>query len=260
MREALAAGVLAPVNPCGFLLLPAYVCLLVLYSEQGRLRRALGHALATTLGFCTVMAVFGLLAQRPGRGLPTLTVAIGLMVLVAGIRMAAGRPPPRPPARHPRAPELVNRFPTMFLFGIVFALVSLGSIAGPFLDLAGRRLPFLAYAAGFGLVTFTLSVATALAQQPFLRQLRRRARVTRRVGGVWLAVGGAYAAWCGLAARSAGETRDPVSATARAAHEWLAAVVAGLGVVMLALLLAALVVALVVTRMFRASAARPTDS
>lgn len=68
---ALAAGMLATVNPCGFVLLPTYVSLLVATepaasaAPAGAARlRAVGRALAMTgamtAGFVAVFAAFGL--------------------------------------------------------------------------------------------------------------------------------------------------------------------------------------------------------
>jgi cytochrome c biogenesis protein CcdA len=65
---ALAAGLVAAVNPCGFALLPAYLSFLVGESgadEGSRLTavaRALGLTAAMTLGFVAVFGGFGLLA------------------------------------------------------------------------------------------------------------------------------------------------------------------------------------------------------
>ncbi|HEU4426559.1 MAG TPA: cytochrome c biogenesis protein CcdA, partial [Pilimelia sp.] len=62
---ALAAGMLAAVNPCGFALLPAYLSLLVAGDEPGGRGAAVGRALlstaAMTAGFVAVFGTFGVL-------------------------------------------------------------------------------------------------------------------------------------------------------------------------------------------------------
>ena len=78
---ALAAGMLATVNPCGFALLPAYLSFLVTGdSTPGRgaaVGRALAATAAMTAGFGAVFGVFGpLIAPIAGRAR----------------RLAAGRP------------------------------------------------------------------------------------------------------------------------------------------------------------------------
>jgi cytochrome c-type biogenesis protein len=92
---ALAAGVLAAVNPCGFALLPAYLALLVRGeasapdpSAVAAVGRALAAAAAMTAGFAAVFGGFGLLvapvAAQVQQHLPWLTIVLGLGVAVVG--------------------------------------------------------------------------------------------------------------------------------------------------------------------------------
>ncbi len=78
---AFSAGLVAAFNPCGFALLPAYLTVIVTGSAGavGRddaavpraiaLRRALGFAVAMTLGFVAVFTAFGLLFAGVSLGL-----------------------------------------------------------------------------------------------------------------------------------------------------------------------------------------------
>src|SRR5439155_72880 len=92
---AVATGLVAAVNPCGFALLPAYLSVLILDEAPTR-RAALGRALALTAamtaGFVLVFGAFGLLfapvAGQVGRHLPWFAGALARMSLVARLRRA----------------------------------------------------------------------------------------------------------------------------------------------------------------------------
>jgi len=268
MALALAAGILAAVNPCGFAMLPAYVSLLVMDSEQGRLKRALALTAAMTLGFVTVFGIFGLLAAPAadwlGERLPWLTVWIGVILVVLGVWMGFGRDIPSPVPKHPRAPELTHRFGSMYLFGVSFAIASLGCTIGPFLAVVASSFGsadgiglFLAYAGGMALVVGTVAIAVALAQQPLINWLKRRAGATQRLAGVLMALAGAYVAWYGwygIRLDADPTATDPIVSGAGAAQKWLAAGVDGIGAVWLAVALAALTIGLIVARSFRSKA------
>ena len=100
---ALAAGMLAAVNPCGFALLPAYLSVLVIGDDSPGTASAVGRALALTawmtLGFIAVFAVFGLVispvASQVQQYLPWFTVAFGVPVAAAGAWLVCGRELPK---------------------------------------------------------------------------------------------------------------------------------------------------------------------
>ncbi|MEL4221177.1 cytochrome c biogenesis protein CcdA, partial [Mycobacterium avium subsp. paratuberculosis] len=97
---AVAAGMVAALNPCGFAMLPAYLLLVV----RGAGTRApgvaaAGRALAATagmaLGFLTVFGLFGALtvsaAGAVQRWLPYATVVVGVLLVALGGWLLAGR-------------------------------------------------------------------------------------------------------------------------------------------------------------------------
>src|SRR6266508_2576229 len=126
---ALAAGMLAVVNPCGFALLPAYASVLVLGDDAPRrtvaVGRALGMAVAMTAGFEAVFGVFGLaLAAVAGtlqRHLPWFTVVLGLALAAAGGWLVAGRRLPGPRITKGKGPALTRSLPSMAMFGVAYA-------------------------------------------------------------------------------------------------------------------------------------------
>jgi cytochrome c-type biogenesis protein len=93
------------------------------------------------------------------------------------------------------------------LFGMVYALASLGCAAGPFLAIvagslragsAGRGLAlFVSYAAGMGLIIAVTALAVALVRVSAVARLRRAAAFVPRLGGVVLVVAGGYVAYYG---------------------------------------------------------------
>jgi len=232
---ALAAGVLAAVNPCGFALLPAYLSLLVVGDTAAATRdvraaavgRALASTAAMTVGFVAIFGVFGLvLAPAAGlvqRNLPWFTIGFGLLLAVLGGWLVAGRQLPALPWKATRAPTLTRSWASMVLFGAAYALASLGCTIGPFLAIvvsslragstvAGLGL-FLAYAVGMGLVVGTLALAVALARASLVRRLRVAAAGQSRAGGALLVITGGYVAyygWYELRASTRRGTTDPV--------------------------------------------------
>jgi cytochrome c biogenesis protein CcdA len=265
---AVAAGVLAAVNPCGFALLPAYLSLLVVADEAPARGTAVGRALALTAamtaGFVAVFGAFGLvLAPTAGlvqRHLPWFTIGFGLLLAALGGWLVAGRQLPTLPWKVSRAPTLARSLPSMALFGAAYALASLSCTIGPFLaivvsslragsTLAGLGL-FVAYAVGMGLVVGTLALAVALARASLVRRLRAAAAGLSRAGGALLLITGGYVAyygWYELHALTRAGAPDVVVRTGTALQQALAAGLDRIGVpavaAAFALLLAATAVA-----------------
>jgi cytochrome c biogenesis protein CcdA len=227
---ALAAGLVAALNPCGFAMLPAYLALVVRDTETSR-SSALGRALLATvfmaLGFVAVFAGFGLLTTAAGstvqRHLPWVTLAVGVVLAALGCWLLAGRelsgwiPLTSNALRAPTA-----RLGSMFGYGVGYAVASLSCTIGPFLAVTGIGFAgssggfgaFLAYAAGFTLIVGTLAAAAALAGTALVTRLRAVLPYVNRVSGAILLVVGAYVGyygWYELGLRSAtGDPSDPL--------------------------------------------------
>ena len=264
---ALTAGMLGAVNPCGFALLPAYLSVLVAgdrtqpSSAAAAVGRALRCTAALTLGYVAVFGAFGLvLAPLTGwlmPRLPWLTVVFGLLLLALGVWLAAGRSLPAP-GRGMRAPRLTGTAASMVLFGMAYAVASLGCAIGPFLAIVVSSLRagsigeglalFVSYAAGMGLVIGVTALAVALVRVSAVSKLRRAAAHVPRIGGLVLIIAGAYVAYYGWYElrlvkdlRTSGQ--DPVVNLASNAQHELSGLVGRLGAGSFALLLAVLVVA-----------------
>lgn len=243
---ALAAGMLAAVNPCGFALLPAYLSILVAgdgATGAGRgaaVGRALAATAAMTAGFVAVFGVFGLVvapvAGAVQRHLPWLTIGIGLLLVVLGVVLLAGRQLPGLGMVVSRAPDTGRSALSMVVFGMAYAAASLSCTIAPFLAIVVTSLRagsitsgvalFIAYAAGMGLTVAVAAVALALARDGLLRRVRRAAPLLARLGGVLLVGAGCYVAWYGwyeIRLLGGADAGDPIIDGAAVVQRWLAA-------------------------------------
>ncbi|MEU4392075.1 cytochrome c biogenesis protein CcdA [Kribbella sp. NPDC023855] len=272
---ALAAGMLAAVNPCGFAMLPAYLSLLVIGDDSPSRRVAIGRALAATAamtaGFAAVFGLFGL-AVAPVAGqlqqhLPWFTIGLGLVLAVAGGWLLAGRELPALVPKSRRGPAVTRSALSMTLFGGAYAIASLGCTIGPFLaivvsafrtdsTMTGIAL-FTAYAAGMGLLVGAAALAVALAQAGTAHRIRRFGGIASRLGGGLLLVAGSYVAyygWYEIRVFRGTTTTDPVIDTAGRIQHWIANGVGRLGTATVAALFALLlIIAIIVVRRARRS-------
>lgn len=261
---ALAAGLVAAFNPCGFAMLPAYLTLAVLgedaehRSRPELIGRALGATVAMALGFLLVFGTFGLvvapLASQVQQYLPGVTVVIGVALVALGAWLLSGRELtvllPRLQRGAPTA-----RLGSMFGYGVAYAIASLSCTIGPFLGVIGTTfrqgspvtgvLAFLAYAAGMALVVGVLAISVALAGSAVTARARRALPYVNRIGGGLLIVAGLYVGYYGIYELRLflgdGDASDPVIDAALVVQEALVGWVDRIGVVPLLIALAALV-------------------
>jgi cytochrome c-type biogenesis protein len=279
---ALAAGMLAAVNPCGFALLPAYLSVLIVGDQSGGRAAQIGRAgaltAAMTLGFAAVFGMFGLLtapvADAVARDLPWVSIAVGVILAVLGVLLIAGRQLPAMLPKLGRGPTVTRRVGSMALFGAAYAMASLGCTIGPFLAVvvaafrAGSIVDgvglFLAYALGMGLVVGAIALAVALARVSFVRGMRRAAPVLNRIAGGLMALAGFYVAWYGwyeLRVLRGGDSDDAVVDAAAHVQSALSNALdrAGPATVAIAALLLLATATLVGRRRIRARAAADPD-
>ena len=215
---ALTTGMVFTVNPCGFAMLPAYLSFFVGVEQKAdvaadaraSIARALAVAVAVTVGFAASYALLGLVVNRLTDGVydvaPWVSVVIGIALVGFGIALLAGFSP------NLRTPHLdkggrTRGFGSMVVFGVSYAVASLGCTLGLFLGVMstnfGRGFAsgvayFGAFAAGFFLVVASLTVAMALAQHSLVRSVRRVLPFVNRIAGALLVLTGAYVAWYGV--------------------------------------------------------------
>ena len=210
---AFVAGLVASVNPCGFVMLPALVGYYLGTDEQmfaqlsfwSRLARAVGLSLVVTLGFLLVFGVVGAVVMSGGRAVltyvPYATIAIGGGLVLVGIWLLSGR------SLHIRLPQQAQRLErgsplTLLLFGMSYAVASISCALPIFLIAVGQSvlavswgtgmLTFLAYGVGMGVVVLMVSLATAFAQVGVNRYLGRFLPLVTRLSGAVIMLAGAY--------------------------------------------------------------------
>ncbi|MEO5711653.1 MAG: cytochrome c biogenesis protein CcdA [Nocardioidaceae bacterium] len=276
---ALVAGAVAAFNPCGFALLPPYLALLVADERPtaGRwpaVARAVRFTAGMTVGFVAVFSAFGLvvapLALSVERYLPYLTVVIGLVLVLLGGWILAGRSVGLS-ARLGLGTAPRASWWSQVGYGVSFASASLSCTIGPFLAVTSTSLrgssfvqvvaSYVVYALGMGTVVLILALAAATAQASVVRRMRRAGQFVARLGGLVLIVAGAYVAWYGwfeIRVLSGGTGHDVVVDRALKAQQALAQLVDDAGAPVIVVALAALVLLLtglaVVSRLRRRSA------
>ena len=232
MTLSFLRGLVAAVNPCGFVLLPTYLMFFLgadtsevsagLGVRRASIRRALVVSSALTAGFMSVFIVVGLVTynftswiQQNAR-YATIVIAVGLVVL--GIAMLTGR------GVGLALPRLVGGgrdrgVRSMFLFGVAYAVASLGCTIGLFLPtliavrsngVFGALGNVAAYAAGMGLLITALTVSLAVAKIGLLGVLRRGMHRVETIAGVFVVLSGLYLAYYFWVVDVNGES-DPIT-------------------------------------------------
>jgi cytochrome c biogenesis protein CcdA len=210
---AFGAGVLAAVNPCGFLMLPAYATYYLSTGERAeargaplRLLRAVQLGLLATAGFLAVFGPLGVLLSVGGRGLvrlfPYSSLVVGVALVVLGLGLLLSRRRLALTVAERMRLRRSKSVAGVFLFGVGYAVASLGCTLPVFLVAVGSALgtagvlsalvQMLNYALGMGVVLTAVSVSAALAQTAITARLQRLLPYVERAGGVFLIAAGAY--------------------------------------------------------------------
>ena len=203
-------GVLAAVNPCGFVLLPAYLLYFLGIdsdNKQAPVRRALVVSSAVSSGFLLVFVIIGtisrLFTQWIELNAKYAGLLIGLALVVMGVAMLAGWKPSfiTPTIAGHRDRSLR----AMFVFGIAYAVASIGCTIG-FLTtaifgsigvhgFASGVISIVLYGAGMALLVSTLTVTLAIAKGGLLRVLRNGLRYMDKLAAGFIVLTGLYLSW-----------------------------------------------------------------
>jgi cytochrome c biogenesis protein CcdA len=206
-------GILAAVNPCGFVLLPAYLLYFLGIdsanpaAQRAPLRRALLVSAAVSSGFMLVFLVIGtisrLFTQWIELNAKYAGLLIGIALVVMGIAMLAGW---KPSFITPSiGGERDRSLRAMFIFGIAYAVASIGCTIG-FLTtaifgsiglhgFASGVLSIVLYGAGMGLLVSTLTVTLSVAQGGLLRVLKNGLRYMDKLASGFIVLTGLYLTW-----------------------------------------------------------------
>jgi len=209
-------GLLAAVNPCGFVLLPTY--LMYYLGVSGRedvpvehgVTRALRVSLSVSAGFTTVFIIVGsisrLFTDWLNQNAKYLALVIGVGLFALGTAMLFGY---RLPLSTPKL-DIGDRardrtFVSMYLFGVAYAIASIGCTIGPFsatvlgtIDTDGFVAGLVAvvlYGIAMSLLVSGLTVSIALARSGLLRVMRTGMRYVEIASAVIMILSGSYLAW-----------------------------------------------------------------
>jgi cytochrome c-type biogenesis protein len=202
-------GMVATVNPCGFVLLPTYLMYFLgleagrADSERATVRRALLVGGAVTAGFMAVFVVVGAITSWFTSWLLAnakyVTGIAGVAFVVLGVAMLFGF---KPRFAAPALSSVGRRDRTigsMFVYGLVYAIVSLSCTLVLFVPLLFDRdglgagvVNGGAFALGMGLLVTALTVSLAVANHALLRVLRSAMQHIQLLAASFILLSGAY--------------------------------------------------------------------
>lgn len=213
LAYAFGAGMLATVNPCGFLMLPSYVAFYLGIEQEDvssaallRVAKGVGLSLAITAGFLVLFTAIGLVVFVGGRGLlrffPFASLAVGVVLAALGLWLLLGHRSLGIAA----ASRVVVKFQRgpggAFIFGLGYAVASLGCTLPVFLVVVGSALStrapaegllqFVAYSLGMGTVVTAVVVSAAFFKDTAQRHLRQVLPYVHSLSAVFLTAAGVY--------------------------------------------------------------------
>lgn len=220
---AFVAGMVASVNPCGFVLLPAYLGL-YLGDDRGTFggRRPIGRAIVVsatvTASFVLLFGLTGIIASLAASAvtsaLPWIGATVGVGLILLGGVLASGRELDVPlgprAAHHLKATARTRSIGGYAAYGMAYGLASLGCTLPIFLGVVGTSLQlhgmadavaqFMLFGIGMGAVLASLTILTAWFGEGLITRVRGLARHVGWASAVLLWVAGAYVVYYWLIA------------------------------------------------------------
>ena len=217
-------GVLAAVNPCGFVLLPTYLIFFLGTREEPnlktgeRLRRALVVSSGISIGFLAIFFVIGVISRLFTQWIELnakyASLAIGIVLVIGGARMLTGWTPKF------AVPQIggvqTKTFRATVVYGVAYAVASIGCTIG-FLTTAvfgsialhgfvSGVLSILLYGLGMAMLVTALTVSLAFAKTGLLTIVKNQLHLIQRLGAIFVTLTGIYLVFYWYAAIS--ETRS----------------------------------------------------
>ena len=217
-------GVLAAVNPCGFVLLPTYFIFFLGTREEPnlktgeRLRRALVVSSGISIGFLAIFFVIGVISRLFTQWIELnakyASLAIGIVLVIGGARMLTGWTPKF------AVPQIggvqTKTFRATVVYGVAYAVASIGCTIG-FLTTAvfgsialhgfvSGVLSILLYGLGMAMLVTALTVSLAFAKTGLLTIVKNQLHLIQRLGAIFVTLTGIYLVFYWYAAIS--ETRS----------------------------------------------------
>ena len=203
-------GVLAAVNPCGFVLLPTYLIFFLGTREEQnlktgeRLRRALVVSSGISIGFLAIFFVIGVISRLFTQWIELnakyASLAIGIVLVIGGARMLTGWTPKF------AVPQLggvqTKTFRATVVYGVAYAVASIGCTIG-FLTTAvfgsialhgfvSGVISILLYGLGMAMLVTALTVSLAFAKTGILTIVKNQLHLIQRLGAIFVTLTGIY--------------------------------------------------------------------
>ena len=215
---AYGAGMVSAVNPCGFVMLPAYLGLYLGVNEKDAVRvhpvfhmiRALRVGGSVTLGFVALFGAAGMLIAVGARAavvdiVPWLGLVIGIALALTGSWMVGGGKLYTGFAAQAASrigdPGQVNA-KGYFLFGLSYGIASLSCALPIFLSVIGTSFAvsdiptslgqFILFAVGMGTVILALTLGMAFFKGALLGVMRKALPYVQPIGSWLMVVAGSY--------------------------------------------------------------------
>jgi len=215
---AFGAGMIAAVNPCGFVMLPSYVAVYLLSEDDSsnsvtsRLIKVLKITISMTLGFVIVFGLTGSLVSFGLRSvvgslLPWFGMGVGILLIVISGLLLFGVNRFRYTSLPFRLSAMITVFQNntirgYFFFGISYALVSLGCALPIFMvvvtstftgqSILGILVSYLNYSLGMGAIIFLVTLITAMLRRSLTFSGKTLGTILNKVTILLLLVAGAY--------------------------------------------------------------------
>ena len=219
---ALVAGMVASVNPCGFVLLPAYLGLYLGDNRGVSGRRPIGRAIVVsvtvTASFVLLFGIAGIItsvtASAVTSALPWIGAAVGAGLILLGGVLASGRELNVPlgprAAHHFQAAARSRGIGGYAAYGVAYGLASLGCTLPVFLGVVGTSLQlhamagavaqFVLFGVGMGAVLASLTILTAWFGEGLVTRMRSLAPHIGWASAVLLWLAGGYVVYYWLIA------------------------------------------------------------
>lgn len=203
-------GVLAAVNPCGFVLLPTYLIFFLGTREETelttseRMRRALVVSSGISIGFLAIFFVIGVISRLFTQWIELnakyASLAIGIVLVIGGARMLSGWTPKF------ALPQIggvqTKTFRATVIYGVAYAVASIGCTIG-FLTTAvfgsialhgfiSGVFSILLYGLGMAMLVTALTVSLAFAKTGIVTMIKNRLHIVQRLGAIFVTITGIY--------------------------------------------------------------------
>jgi len=256
-------GVLAAVNPCGFAMLPNYLLYFLGIdsperSTRSSVQQSLRVGLSVSSGFLAVFLVVGVISrvftQWIEQNAKYAALAIGVLLVITGIRMFSGW---KPRFMTPNPTRSLDRdTKSMFIYGVIYAIASIGCTIG-FLTTAvfgsfathgvvSGIVSIVLYGLGMSLLVTALTVTLGIARQGLVSSIRGILPYVTRASAVLTVLTGLYLSWYWFVAITERSSLGPLASRVESAQTRLATLLQDIGGRGLAVILCGVIVGAVI--------------